>query len=60
VLLLRFFKDIVHPFELGGETTLIRSAVKYKRPGKFKNNFLMIQPHERSIKPFSAAEGLLR
>jgi hypothetical protein len=34
-------KGIFHPFELGGETSLIRSAV--------------IQPHERSIKPFSAA-----
>ncbi len=25
----RRIKGIVHPFELGGETTLIRSAVKY-------------------------------
>jgi hypothetical protein len=30
------FKGIVQPFELGGETRLIRSAVKYKVTGKFK------------------------
>jgi hypothetical protein len=28
-------KGIVQPFELGGETRLIRSAVKYWKPGKF-------------------------
>jgi hypothetical protein len=32
------FKDIVQPFELGGETRLIRSAVKDWKPGKFKKN----------------------
>jgi hypothetical protein len=29
------FKGIVQPFELGGVTGLIRSAVKYWKPGKF-------------------------
>ncbi len=28
-------KGIVQPFELGGETTLIRSAVKYWKAGMF-------------------------
>jgi hypothetical protein len=28
-------KGIVQPFEMGGETRLIRSAVKYWKPGKF-------------------------
>jgi hypothetical protein len=46
------FKGIVRPFELGGETRLIRSAVKYWKHGTFKKK-IMIQPHERSIKPFS-------
>jgi hypothetical protein len=48
-------KGIIQLFELGGETRLIRSAVKYWKPGKFVKNFLMIQSHERSIKPFSEA-----
>jgi hypothetical protein len=48
-------KGIVQPFELLGETRLIRSAVKYWKPGKFLKQNLMIQSHERSIKPFSAA-----
>ncbi len=48
-------KGIVQPFELGGETTLIRSAVKYWKAGMFLTIFLMIPSHERSIKPFSAA-----
>ncbi len=38
----------------GGETILIRSAVKHKVPGKFKNFFLMIHSHEKSIKQISA------
>jgi hypothetical protein len=29
------FKDIVQPFELGGETRFIQSAVKYWKPGMF-------------------------
>ncbi len=45
---------IVRPFELG-ETRLIRSTVTKCRPSKF----LMIQSHERNIKPFRAASGFL-
>ncbi len=30
-----YIKGIVQPFELGGETILIRSDVKYWKPGKF-------------------------
>ncbi len=48
-------KGIVQPFELGGETRLIRSAVKYWKAGMFLKKILMIPSHERSIKPFSAA-----
>jgi hypothetical protein len=48
----------VRPFELGGETRLIRSTVINWRPGKFVK-FLMIQSHERNIKSFSAAEEFL-
>jgi hypothetical protein len=48
-------KGIVQPFELGGETRLIRSAVKYWKAGMFVKKFLMIPSHERSMKPFSAA-----
>jgi hypothetical protein len=48
-------KGIVQPFELGGETRLIRSAVKYWKASMFLKNFLMIPSHERSIIPFSAA-----
>ncbi len=47
-------KGIFQPFELGGETRLIRSDVKYKVPGKLKKN-LMVQSHERSLKQISAA-----
>jgi hypothetical protein len=32
----KLFKGIDQPFELGGETRLIQSAVKYWKPGKFK------------------------
>ncbi len=39
---------------LGDAARLTRSAVKYWNPGKFLFKFLMIQSHERSIKPFSA------
>ncbi len=35
------------PFELEGETRLIRSTIKNWRPDNFKK-FLMIQSHERS------------
>ncbi len=34
-----YIKGIVQPFELWGETGLIRSAVKYWNPGKFKKIF---------------------
>jgi hypothetical protein len=45
-------KGIVQSFELGGETRLIRSAVKYWKAGMFFKKNLMIPSHERSIKPF--------
>jgi hypothetical protein len=48
-------KGIVQPFELGGETTLIRSTVIYWKAGMFFKKILMIPSHERSIKPFSGA-----
>ena len=48
-------KGIVQPFELGGVTSLIRSAVKFCKAGHFQENFLMIQSHERSLKQNSAA-----
>ncbi len=47
-------KGIFQPFELGGETIVIRSAVKHYVPGKFLKVFLMIHSHERSIKHISA------
>ena len=37
---------------MGGETRLIRSAVKNWKPSKSLKKFLMIQSHERSIKSF--------
>jgi hypothetical protein len=49
------FKGIVQPFELGGESRLIGSAAKYRKPGKILKKSLMIQSHERRITPFSAA-----
>jgi hypothetical protein len=48
-------KGIFQPFELGAETSLIRSAVKFFKAGHLKKIFLMIQSHERSLKPISAA-----
>jgi hypothetical protein len=48
-------KGIVQPFELGPVTSLVRSAVKFCEAGHFQKNFLMIQSHERSLKPISAA-----
>jgi hypothetical protein len=54
-MILPVFKGTGQPFELGGVTRLIQSAVKNWRAGKFFKNFLMIPSHERSIKPFSAA-----
>ena len=48
-------KGTVQPFKLKGVTRLIRSAVKKWRSGNFLKSFLMIQSHERSIKPFTAA-----
>jgi hypothetical protein len=55
IIFFRLLKVPVQPFELGGETRLILSAVKYLKPGKCLKRFLMIQSHERSIKPISAA-----
>jgi hypothetical protein len=49
------FKGIFQPFELGSETSLIRSAVINYRPGNFLKKFLMIQSNERIITPFTAA-----
>jgi hypothetical protein len=49
------FKGIFQPFELGGVTRLIASAVKFCKAGHLKKNFLMIQSHERSLKQISAA-----
>jgi hypothetical protein len=48
------FKGIVQPFEFGGLTRLIRSGIINWRPGKFFF-ILMLQSHEMSIKPFTAA-----
>ena len=48
-------KGIVQPFELGPVTSLVRSAVKFCEAGHFQKKFLMIQSHERSLKPISAA-----
>ncbi len=48
-------KGIFQPFELRAETSLIRLAVKFFKAGHFQKNFLMIQSHERSLKPISAA-----
>jgi hypothetical protein len=50
-----YFKGIVQPFELGPVTSLVRSAVKFCEAGHFQKKFLMIQSHERSLKPISAA-----
>ncbi len=49
------FKGIFQPFELGGVTRLIPSAVKFWKAGNLKIFFLMIQTHERSLKQISAA-----
>ncbi len=51
----RHLKGIFQPFELGAETSLIRSAVKFFKAGHFQKNFLLIQSHERSLKHNSAA-----
>jgi hypothetical protein len=48
-------KGIVQPFELGPVTSLVRSAVKFCEAGHLKKTILMIQSHERSLKPISAA-----
>jgi hypothetical protein len=48
-------KGIFQPFELGAETSLIRSAVKFFKAGHFPKKIFMIQSHERSLKPISAA-----
>jgi len=49
------FKGIFQPFELGGVTRLIRSAVKFWKAGNLNFFFLMIQTHERSLKQISPA-----
>ncbi len=51
----RLLKGIVQPFELGGVTSLIRSAVRFCKAGHLNKKILMIQSHERSLKPISAA-----
>ncbi len=55
LVLSQMFKGIVQPFELGGVTSLIPSAVRFCKAGHLKKNVLMIQSHERSLKPISAA-----
>jgi hypothetical protein len=50
-----YLKGIFQPFELGGVTRLIRSAVKFWKAGNLKKKILMIQTHERSLKQISAA-----
>ncbi len=54
-VLYRKLKGIFQPFEFGGVTRLIRSAVKFWKTGNLKKFFLMIQTHERSLKQISAA-----
>ncbi len=49
------FKGIFQPFELGGVTRLITSAVKFSKAGHLKKKILMIQSHERSLKEISGA-----
>ncbi len=49
------FKGIVQPFELGGVTRLIRSAVKFCMAGNLKKKLLTVQSHERSLKLICAA-----
>jgi hypothetical protein len=51
----RSVKGIVQPFELGGVTRLIRSAVKFCKAGNLKKKILMVQSHERSLKQIGAA-----
>ncbi len=48
-------KGIVQPFELGGVTRLIQSAVKFCMAGNLKTKILMVQSHERSLKLICAA-----
>jgi hypothetical protein len=48
-------KGIVQPFEMGGVTRLIWSAVKFWKAGNFWKKFLMIETHERSLNQISAA-----
>ncbi len=48
-------KGIVQPFELGGVTRLIQSAVKFCIAGNLKKKFLMVQSRERSLKLICAA-----
>jgi hypothetical protein len=55
LLVKTYIKGIVQPFELGGVTSLIRWAVRFCKAGHLKKKFLMIQSHERSLKPISAA-----
>jgi hypothetical protein len=52
---LRGIKGIVQPFELGGGPRLIPSDVKTGGPESFLKINFIVQSHERSIKPFSAA-----
>jgi hypothetical protein len=54
-LVISTLKGIVQPLGLGAVTRLIQSAIKIKGAGKFSKKKFMIQSHEMSIKPFSAA-----
>ncbi len=53
--MIRVLKGIFQPFELGGVTRLILSAVKFCEAGHLKKKILMVQSHERSLKQTSAA-----
>ncbi len=50
-----FDRSLLKVLELGGVTSLIRSAVRFFKAGHLKKIFLMVQSHERSLKPISAA-----
>jgi hypothetical protein len=51
----KLLKGIVQPFEMGGMTRLICSAVKFWKAGNLKKKILMIETHERSLNQTSAA-----
>ncbi len=48
-------KGIVHPFEFGDGTRLIRSGIKKQEARQVFFNFITVQSHERSLQLFTAA-----